>query len=126
MNNKTEYQVGQAVIISDAYLALVNYKHSQGLYNFKPLLDNNETFDKHESSFRPATEAEILAEIQKHGWATSNILNIDSPSTDVYLQRARQDYNWQIHHSSYVENYDIFGNECLVAARISKALNLAK
>ena len=74
---------------------------------------------------RPATEAEILAEIQKHGWATSNILNIDSPSTDVYLQRARQDYKWKIQHSCYVENYEIFGNECLVAYRIITALNLA-
>jgi hypothetical protein len=126
MSNKTEYQVGQAVIISNTYLVLVNYKHSQGLYGFKPLLGNNETFDKHESSFRPATEAEILAEIQKHGWAFPNILNIDSPSTNVYLQRTRKDYNWQIHHVSHVENYEIFGNECLVAHTIITALNLAK
>jgi hypothetical protein len=120
-----EYKIGQAVIISNNDLSVVNSNQPKGMYGVKTLIRNTIIFDKHESEIRPATEAEILAEIQKHGWATSNILNIDSPSTDVYLQRTRQDYNWQIHHSSYVENYEIFGNECLVACRIITALNLA-
>jgi hypothetical protein len=126
MSNKTEYQVGQAVIISNNDLSVVNSNQPKGMYGVKTLIRNTIIFDKHESEIRPATEDEILAEIQKHGWGLANILNIDSPSTNVYLQRPRQDYSWQVHHVSYVENYEIFGNECLVACRISKALNLAK
>jgi hypothetical protein len=120
-----EYKIGQAVIISDAYLALVNYKHLYGIYGFKPLLGNNETFDKHESSLRPATEAEILAEIQKHGWKekTSKWLYA-SPSGQLELM---DNDSWQpiIHRSPLPDQFEFFGNECIQAARIITALNLS-
>jgi hypothetical protein len=117
------YQVGQAVIydtpykrnclafsLSDATLCSLDTEKIEG-----------QIFNE-----RPATEAEILAEAVKHGWTAHNIINIDSPSADVYLQRDYANSPWKISHAGFVEDYSIFGQECITAHRLITALNLAK
>jgi hypothetical protein len=120
-----KYKTGQAVIISNNDLAVVNSNQPKGMYRVKTLIRNTIIFDKHESEIRPATEAEILAEIQKHGWKqkTSKWLYA-SPSGQLELMN---NDSWQpiIHRSPLPDQFEFFGNECIQAARISKALNLA-
>jgi hypothetical protein len=119
-----EYKIGQAVIISDAYLALVNYKHLYGIYGFKPLLGNNETFDKHESSLRPATAAEILAEIQKHGWEKDE-WHIYSSPLDYFELRNKINWEWISFPPTIQANLKEYCEEGLQAHTIITALNLA-
>ena len=123
------YQVGQAVIIrwdkNTEYIGTFESQkgdtiHTGGLFNA------NDRGVCNTESVRPATEAEILAEAVKHGWTAHNIINIDSPSADVYLQRDYANSPWKISHANFVENYSVFGQECITAHRLITALNLAK
>lgn len=103
------------------------YQETMGEYiKTSGLVNSNDSATVLTVSTRPATEAEILSEAVKHGWTAHNIININSPSSDVYLQRDYANSPWKISHAGFVEDYSIFGQECIIAHRLIKALNLAK
>jgi hypothetical protein len=123
-----EYKIGQAVMItfSLAKEMLFIYQENKDPYvKCTGLIYPNDSATVLIQSTRPATEAEILAEIQKHGWKqkTSKWLYA-SPSGQLELMN---NDSWQpiIHRSPLHDQFEFFGNECIQAARISKALNLA-
>ena len=120
-----EYKTGQAVIISNNDLAVVNSNQPKGMYRVKTLIRNTIIFDKHESEIRPATEAEILAEIQKHGWKQSNSTWLYTSPTE-HLELMNND-GWQpiIKRQPLPDQFEFFGNDCIQASRIITALNLA-
>ena len=116
-----EYKIGQAVI----------YDKPNGTKCLSFLLGGTTgwSFDYEEIetplyNSRLATEAEILAEIQKHGWKRTNSWRCISPSGQLELM---DNDGWQpiIYRQPLPDQFEFFGNECIQAARISKALNLA-
>jgi hypothetical protein len=123
------YQVGQAVIITfnlETQMVFV-YQETIGEYiRTSGLINPNDSATVLTVSTRSATEAEILAEAVNHGWKYHNVINIDSPTKDVYLQRTYSNEPWKIGHVSFVNDYSIFGQECITAHRLITALNLAK
>jgi hypothetical protein len=117
------YQVGQAVIVYGNTLAIINHKHTQGMYGLKPLIGNNVFPDKHESEIRPATVDEILAEIQKHGWKTQ-VDYIDSPTGWIRLYDTNTDpcHIWS--NPQDAEEMEALGKELITLSRIEKALKI--
>jgi hypothetical protein len=120
-----KYQVGQAVIYLDngePQLGFINNTNFMR-YSVVNLADSHYTIISDDS--RPATEAEILAEIQKHGWKQSNSKWLyASPSGQLELMN---NDSWQpiIKRQPLPDQFEFFGNECIQAARIITALNLA-
>jgi len=118
-----EYKVGQAVILVGDNLAVINAIHPQGMYGFKPLLGSAMLFDKHESEIRPATEAEILAEIAKHGWELTDIEYITGKHINL-IKTVRKGWVYGGGNSISTENLKELCEDGLVAHTIITALNL--
>jgi hypothetical protein len=124
------YQVGQAAISkNNGLLYFIHRIDVGGSFNYNYLT----TIDGivlpvlcYDYEIRTATEAEILEQAVKHGWTVHNIININSPSADVYLERDYANSPWRISHAGFVEDYSIFGQECIAAHRLITALNLTK
>jgi hypothetical protein len=120
-----EYKIGQAAITEYGDVAFIT-EQTKTTYNYVMLRWSDIRFSVGKKKFkRPATEAEILAEIQKHGWKqkTSKWLYA-SPSGQLELMN---NDGWQpiIYRQPLPDQFEFFGNQCIQAARILKALNLA-
>ena len=124
------YQVGQAVIIrwdkNTEYIGTFESQkgatiHTGGLFNA------NDSGLCNTESVRPATEAEILAEAVKHGWIKDKNGNYDHKTKAVWIFFHPDLKRYVINSDPYeVEDYSIFGQECITAHRLITALNLAK
>ena len=121
------YQVGQAVIIrwdkNTEYIGTfeiqkVDTIHTSGLYNA------NDSGFCNAKSVRPATEAEILAEAVKHGWKENEIFF--SPTGVISIGIKNGIWTYEFEYLEDIKNLSIFGQECIIAHRLIKALNLAK
>jgi hypothetical protein len=77
---------------------------------------------------KPATEGEILAEIQKHRWVKKwyNDKEYYGCSKMVSIYYSEFSQKWKGVHKPDTDNYYTLGNECLQAQKIITALNLAK
>lgn len=115
------YKVGQAVILENDSLLFAKLSGFENILGQDCVMSDSAYYYS-----RPATEAEILDQAVKHGWTAHNIINIDSPSADVYLQRDYANSPWKISHAGFIEDYSVFGQECITAHRLITALNLAK
>lgn len=71
-----------------------------------------------------ATEAEILAEAAKHGWGDEEWLY--SPSGWINIGTTNDVWHHEFEPLDTLTDLAIFGNECIIADRLIKALNLAK
>ena len=123
------YQVGQAVIVYGDTLAIINHKHTQGMYGLKPLIGNNVFPDKHESEMRPATEDEILSEIQKQGWKDYSHLFVKSTVVmkDYFALQKTNTWLFEIQYNPEdTSDLKKYCEEGLIVDRIITALNLAK
>jgi len=114
------YQVGQAVINPNGALIISNG-------NGWEQIDGSDYLMIGVKPKRPATEDEILSEIQKQGWNKSkyNDWQYYSPKKHIVLSEVDK---WQpsIKREPLSDQYAVFGNECIQAHRIITALNLAK
>ena len=118
------YQVGQAVMDEFKNLAFVK-KQSEYKIDVINIAGHNHWF--HPKDTRPSTEAEILAEAVKHGWNNkAGDTWFNSPSKKVSITESFNKTKWDIVHSSNVEDYYAFGQECITAHRLITALNLVK
>ena len=121
------YKVGQAVIChTNSGNELLFVKQEFISYISVEDIDGDEIDKGYYIIKRPATQAEILSEAQKHGWLIDKYANYNSPTQNVWffchgtLERYVVNADTQ-----QVEDYSIFGNECMVAHRLITALNLA-
>lgn len=135
------YQVGQAVIIyidsADNGLFRLFMQHGNcnlivfitGIESSGMLISDfngitgyigNVTQIKH-----TATEAEILAEAECNGWKVNSKWLYTSPSGQLELM---DNDGWipVIKRQPLSDQFGVFGNECIVADRLIKALNLTK
>ena len=126
------YQVGQAVIIQwDKNTELiVTYEKTKGdtIYT-GGFINANDSGFVNSKTVRPATEAEILAEIQKHGWKDYSHLFVKSTVVrkDYFALQKTNTWRFEIQYNpedtSDLKNYC---EEGLIVDRIITALNLAK
>jgi len=125
MSNKTEYQIGQAVIflgngeLQFGFIVDVNFID----YSVVNLADSHYAIIS--GSSRPATEAEILAEIAKHEWELTDIEYITGKHINL-IKTVRKGWVYGGGNSISTENLKELCEEGIVAHRIITALNLAK
>ena len=118
-----KYKTGQAVICT--------HKDSLVFFKEKSLLDEKKSWatDLQGNSLkwtikRPATEAEILAEIQKHGWELADIEFLTGKHINL-IKTNHKGWVYAGGSSISTENIKELSNEGLQADRIITALNLA-
>lgn len=122
------YQVGQSVIIR-----FNSVEEIMGTF----LMERNDTiytgglFNEGDSGIvgkdktRPATEEEILAEAEKHGWDFNIYGQLESPF-DYFILLKLDKWQWQEHMSPNQENLKRYCEEGLTAHRFITALNQTK
>ena len=125
------YQVGQSVISKNNGLLYFIYRIEVGgsfNYNYLSTIDGSTLpVPCYDNELRPATEAEILAEAVKHGWVRDENGNYDQKTKAVWIFFHPDLERYVINSDPYeVEDYSIFGQECITAHRLITALNLTK
>jgi hypothetical protein len=115
-----EYNTGQAVIYWGKRIAFFYDKYDPHYGYTLQELNGKLTF--FQSIDRPATEAEILAEIQKHGWEENEIFF--SPTGVISIGIENGIWTYQFEYLENIKDLTVFGNECIQASCIITALNL--
>jgi uncharacterized metal-binding protein len=123
------YQVGQAVInIHNNCVGVVTRVHSASI-GVDGLTSKKNWFDWTINHTRSATEAEILAEIQKHGWKDYSHLFVKSTVVmkDYFALQKTNTWRFEIQYNPEdTSDLKEYCEEGLIAHRIITALNLAK
>ena len=118
------YQVGQAFITEFNDLGFITGQ-TKTTYNYVMLRFSDCRFSIGKRKIqRPATEAEILAEAVKHGWKENEIFF--SPTGVISIGIKNGIWTYEFEYLEDIKNLSIFGQECIIAHRLIKALNLAK
>lgn len=124
------YTVGQAVILtlgkSKEIMCVVLMESTETLY-LSGLIDGKGRVFNNDSSVRPATQSEILAEAQRHGWAET-ITGVWSPKSHMVLVRSNSWYLGSAHLMvrPTTDTLKEYCEEGLIAHRLITALNLVK
>ena len=120
------YQVGQAVICdTNSGKELLFVKQTFVSYISVEDIDGDEVDRNYYTIYRPATEAEILAEAVKYGWEL-DVFNHLRSNHGIWI--AKTDH-WFVNGGVDItahKNLNVFGQECITAHRLITALNLAK
>jgi len=132
MYNKSYYKVGQAVLYVQSdkteVLAIIKSETENQFGGKETTLTDiigSELNFTYCLSKRPATEAEILTEIQKHGFGFANKKDVFSPKKYHHIKKAISG-KWYTHSKPEIDNTNLkdFCEEGLITHRIITALNL--
>jgi len=112
------YQVGQAVISPSGSILV-----KDEIYSWVELISGSMIRIIGSEPKIAATEAEILAEIEKHGWKVDH--GYSSPLGFISISKVANTWRPSGWNTNISERLLEFGNECIQAHRIITALNLA-
>jgi hypothetical protein len=119
-----EYKIGQAAITEYGDVAFIT-EQTKTTYNYVMLRWSDIRLSVGKTKFkRPATEAEILAEIQKHGWELADIEYITGKHINL-IKTNQKGWVYGGGSSISTENLKELSEEGLQAHTIITALKLA-